>query len=502
MIRKMGRFIYHALPIAAQHKINLRRYLNQISSFPLYTKKISDYFRNRRHSPDFIPLKKTNNLPDVIIFSLKDWDFIIKNRHHSIIVLAKQGYRIFYISKNFLNYTYPGFEAKKILEGLPLYEITLSLKCSPANYNTELSMKGLQKLKKSLADFMLWAQISSVIAFVQHPFWSELAFVLPNSQVIYDRPDHSLTFNEFSAFMSEKEKQLLKEAHLVVTHFQKLYASLNLSNESVALIRDTFDIKNILKKIQEPLVSIIILTYNNLSLTKACLESIQKYTDYKNIEIIIVDNASTDDTPNFLRENYQHRAHYKIIFNKENKGFAAGNNIGLKSAAGEYLILLNNDTRVTPGWIQTMINYFRRNPKLGLLGPVTNNIGNEAKITTKYKNPDNMFPEVNEIIYKNMGNLLSLNTLAFFCVMMPRIILERIGLLDESYEIGFFEDDDYCQRVHQAHYDIYCAQDVFIHHHLSASFDQMGAEKRRNLFEKNKKIYESKWGPWRSHRYR
>lgn len=253
---------------------------------------------------------------------------------------------------------------------------------------------------------------------------------------------------------------------------------------------------------QEPFVSIIILTYNNLELTKACLNSLEANTGYKNMEIIIVDNASTDDTPDFLKKNYQHKKNYQIILNNKNLGFAAGNNIGLKAATGEYLVLLNNDTRVTSGWIRAMVSYFVQYSKMGLLGPITNNIGNEAKISTKYKNPDEMLPEVSEITLKNTGRLRLMKTVAFFCVMIPRKVFEEIGLLDERFGLGFFEDDDYCRRVQQAGYEIYCAEDVFVHHHLSASFDQMKAKSRQKLFEENKKIYESKWGAWQPHQYR
>jgi GT2 family glycosyltransferase len=480
------RYIYHALPIPHQQKIKLRGSLTQLLAFPQRNKKSAADLKNHTHLPAFTPLKKITNFPDIFIFSLIDWNFQTQcPQQYIATALAEQGYRVFYISNNFLNYSYPVFEAKKLSDKLALYYINLSLENGAVRYKEELSVNKIQQLILSLTKFMLWAETSRLIALVQHPFWVEIAFSLPNAQVIYDRIDYPAAFNETSSLILEKENQLLKDAHLVLTESQKL-----------------FNFQNTLEEIQEPLVSIIILTHNNLYLTKACLGSVEKYTDYKNIEIIIVDNASTDNTPDFLRENYQNREHYKIILNPENKGFAAGNNIGLKIARGEYLVLLNNDTRVTPGWFRTMLNHFRRNPNLGLLGPVTNNIGNEAKIHTEYKNPDDMFPEVSEIIYKNMGSLLPLKKIAFFCVMIPRAVFEKIGLLDESYGMGFFEDDDYCQRVQKEKYEIFCAEDVFIHHHLSASFDQMKTKTRQELFEKNKKIYEAKWGEWQPHRYR
>jgi GT2 family glycosyltransferase len=77
-----------------------------------------------------------------------------------------------------------------------------------------------------------------------------------------------------------------------------------------------------------------------------------------------------------------------------------------------------------------------------------------------------------------------------------------VGGLDEQFGMGFFEDDDYCRRVEQAGYAIACAEDVFVHHHLSASFDQLKAAAKQALFEKNRALYEAKWGAWSPHRYR
>jgi GT2 family glycosyltransferase len=68
--------------------------------------------------------------------------------------------------------------------------------------------------------------------------------------------------------------------------------------------------------------------------------------------------------------------------------------------------------------------------------------------------------------------------------------------------MGFFEDDDYCRRIEQQGYRIVCAEDVFIHHHLSASFDRIGAPEKRKIFEESRRRYEAKWGRWDPHRYR
>jgi GT2 family glycosyltransferase len=251
-----------------------------------------------------------------------------------------------------------------------------------------------------------------------------------------------------------------------------------------------------------PRVSVVVVTYNNLELTKVCLDSLDRYSDYANLEVIVVDNASADDTPAYLRAWEAVGGNRRIILNADNRGFAAANNQGLAVATGDYLVMLNNDTHATPGWVATLVGHFRRTPSLGMLGPVTNNIGNEARLDIQYTDMDTMLRAAGAHTRAHAGQLRPLHTAAFFCVMMPRHVYEKVGELDEAFGIGMFEDDDYCRRVQKEGWDIACAEDVFIHHHLSASFSQIKQEKRQAMFEANKAIYEAKWGTWVPHKYR
>lgn len=249
------------------------------------------------------------------------------------------------------------------------------------------------------------------------------------------------------------------------------------------------------------MVSVVVLTYNNLEFTKACLDSLEAFTGYPNWELIVVDNKSGDDTPKFLKGYAASRPNLNVILNDENTGFAAGNNIGLAAAAGEYLIILNNDTFVTQGWMLDLIRHLK-DSNVGLVGPVTNNIGNEAKIDVGYTNMGEMASAAYEYTSRHSRQLLDVRTLAFFGVAMSRQVYAKVGPLDEDFGRGFFEDDDYCNRVRQAGYRVAVAEDVFVHHHLSASFGELDDSVRKELFEKNKAIYEKKWGEWIPHRYR
>lgn len=233
----------------------------------------------------------------------------------------------------------------------------------------------------------------------------------------------------------------------------------------------------------DPKVSIVVVTYNNLDFTRACLASLDAHSQYEHMEIIVVDNASGDGTPAFLSEWVANGQNRKLILNEDNRGFAAANNQGLTVATGEYLVLLNNDTYVTPGWVRTLVRHLQRDRTIGLIGPVTNNIGNEAKIDIAYANMDQMLVESAAYTHRHIGQTYPLRIAAFFCVMMPRTTFEAVGALDEAFGRGFFEDDDYCRRIEQQGMRVVCAKDVFIHHHLSASFNKLKQQDRQQLFE-------------------
>ncbi|MCE4055593.1 glycosyltransferase [Pseudomonas sp. Au-Pse12] len=251
--------------------------------------------------------------------------------------------------------------------------------------------------------------------------------------------------------------------------------------------------------VPQPLISVIVVTHNNLAFTRDCLASLAADPLGRQLEIIVVDNASTDASVEFLQQWASDSGH-SLILNPGNLGFAAANNQGLARARGEFLVLLNNDTQVTTGWAQTLRRHLQRNPQLGLIGPVTNNIGNEAKIDISYRTLKEMPGRAGQHTWRHVDQVVPCATLGFFAVMMPRSTYERVGPLDEAFGLGFFEDDDYCRRVEQAGLSCAFAEDVFIHHHLSASFNQMPDGQRQQLFNRNKALYEAKWGrPWIPH---
>lgn len=253
-----------------------------------------------------------------------------------------------------------------------------------------------------------------------------------------------------------------------------------------------------------PLTSIIVVTYNNLAYTRLCLESLLRHRGYPRFEIIIVDNASCDGTPDYLKSMAAAHPEISVILNPENLGFAAANNQGLARARGERLVLLNNDTIVPRAWLSRLLRHLE-DPQVGLAGPVTNSIGNEARIPVSYSDLFGI-PAFVAAYYTAhpRPKRFDLQVLAMYCVAMRRDVFEKVGPLDEIFGVGMFEDDDYAHRVRLAGYRVVCCEDVFVHHFGETSFNKLKKDGRyRALFEENRAKFEKKWGmAWVPHTYR
>ncbi len=250
-----------------------------------------------------------------------------------------------------------------------------------------------------------------------------------------------------------------------------------------------------------PRASVIVVTYNNLALTRLCLESIVRNSDYPNYEVIVVDNNSTDDTPEYLRRLAAQHSHIQIVLNPENRGFAAANNQGIERSTGERLVLLNNDTVVPPGWLSRLLRHLE-DPSIGMVGPVTNFTGNEARVAVDYQTLGEMEVFAEELMWANSGCVADIHMLAMFCVAFRRDTHEKIGSLDEQFGIGMFEDDDYSLRVKKRNLRVVCAADVFVHHFGQAAFKELIADGTYDpLFTENRRRFESKWSVrWAPHK--
>jgi GT2 family glycosyltransferase/predicted HAD superfamily hydrolase len=279
-------------------------------------------------------------------------------------------------------------------------------------------------------------------------------------------------------------KRMLKV--LVKEFLQKKAAE---TNTTAAVSEEAILPKNI--KVDDMLVSIVIVTFNQYEYTKKCLDSINEFTN-ENYEIIVVDNNSKDGTPDKIKNDFPE---IKLIENAENKGFPLAANQGIKEGQGEYYLLLNNDTIVTQNWLERIIDVAESNPATGIVGPISNQVsGVQIDQNAKYDSIEEMHKYAAKIKMENAGKYFEFPRVAFLCTLIKREVIEKIGGLDERFSPGNFEDDDFCLRAQLAGYKTVVAQDVFIHHYGSKSFKANGVEEYAKRLDLNKQIFIDKWG--------
>ncbi|WP_066022704.1 MULTISPECIES: glycosyltransferase [Clostridium] len=235
------------------------------------------------------------------------------------------------------------------------------------------------------------------------------------------------------------------------------------------------------------LTSIIILTYNNLEYTKQCIESIRKNTKNSEYEIIVVDNCSNDGT----REWLNNQEDIILILNEENVGFPKGCNQGIEVASGDNILLLNNDVIVTHNWLDNMIKCLYSSDNIGAVGPVSNSVSYYQQINTNYTNLEELIDFAQGYNVSDVSKWEDRLKLVGFCMLIKKNVLDEIGLLDEIFSPGNFEDDDLSLRIINAHYRLILCKDTFIHHYGSVSFSQ--DDKYISLLKTNENKFYDKW---------
>lgn len=251
------------------------------------------------------------------------------------------------------------------------------------------------------------------------------------------------------------------------------------------------------------LASILILCFNQLEYTQLCLQSVLRHSRPP-YELLIVDNGSTDETPAYLDDLRTRPGPVRIdiIRNPENRGFPAGCNQALSRAHGRYLVFLNNDTVVTPGWLDGLVAWSLKDwPQNGMVGAVTNYSRPPQEIAVDYADLKGMEPFAARRKKEFAGKALDVERLTGFCLLARRDVLDLVGSLDEQFNQGFFEDDDLSVRVRQAGFKLVVAQDVFVHHFGSRTFTGLGVDCRAQL-TRNFELFRKKWGNEHSAGYR
>jgi GT2 family glycosyltransferase/cytochrome c-type biogenesis protein CcmH/NrfG len=235
------------------------------------------------------------------------------------------------------------------------------------------------------------------------------------------------------------------------------------------------------------LTSIVILTYNQLAFTRMCVDSILQYTD-EPYELIFVDNASSDGTLDYLRSV----PHAHVIANATNRGFPAGANQGMRVARGRQVLLLNNDTVVTTGWLRRLLRALHADPAIGLAGPCSNCVSGEQQIPVPYDDVPGIDGFAWDWGLAHDSKVQETDRLVGFCLLIRKEVIDRVGFLDEQFGIGCFEDDDYCLRVLRAGFRAVIAQDSFVHHFGGRTFVGSAVD-YAGLMERNQAMFLNKW---------
>lgn len=215
-----------------------------------------------------------------------------------------------------------------------------------------------------------------------------------------------------------------------------------------------------------PLTSIVMLTRNGLDLTRRCVDSVKRHTEGP-LEWIAVDNGSDDGTLEF----WHSMDNVKLIANEDNRGFAAGTNQGMMEASGDYILLLNNDTVVTPHWLSSLYAALFRDPNIGIVGPVSNHVAPIQRVPfEEWPAPENLEAYAAKRQKEWAGSGFYAHKLIGFCMLFHRSLLDRIGGFDERFFPGNYEDDDFSIRTRISGKRLWVAQDVFIHHEGQGTF--------------------------------
>ncbi|WP_281889190.1 glycosyltransferase family 2 protein [Paenibacillus sp. YYML68] len=232
-------------------------------------------------------------------------------------------------------------------------------------------------------------------------------------------------------------------------------------------------------------VSIIIPNYNGAHVLEPCLRSIRTHVRVPH-EIIVVDNGSKDASLDISR-----KLGVTVASLPDNRGFPAACNIGLRLATGSTLLLLNNDTLMTPRALEHMLDCLHSSAHIGIVGPMCNYASGKQQLEEPFTNVDDMAARLN---VKDPGKWREVERIVGICFLFRRELYERIGLMDEVFSPGHYEDDDYCYRARQAGYRLMLAGDAFVFHHGSASFNREAAERVQQLLATNRARFIEKWG--------
>ena len=230
---------------------------------------------------------------------------------------------------------------------------------------------------------------------------------------------------------------------------------------------------------------IIIPIWNQSALTKDCIDAILKNTSYP-FRIIIIDNASSDETEEYLialekkfdiNSSSGEGAKILSVRNDKNIGFIKAVNQGIGLSSAPYICILNNDTLVMKGWLKTMISVAESKSDIGIVNPSSNSLGQRPE----KGEPIELFAEK---LKSETEESVEVGAALGFCMLIKREVINKIGLFDEIYGMGNFEDTDFSRRAVKEGYRCVRACGAYVYHRENASFNHLKTfdeEFKRNI---------------------
>ena len=237
-------------------------------------------------------------------------------------------------------------------------------------------------------------------------------------------------------------------------------------------------------------VSIVIPAFNQLEYCRQCVESILTNTSYP-YKLILVDNGSTDGVSDY----FDSVPGAVVVHSPKNLGFAGGVNLGLAHAEG-HVLLHNSDTIAPRFWLERLVEALESADDIGMVGPMSNCVSGSQLIEGLELNSMGAINQFAEDLWQKRGAAVrNVARLVGFCLLIRDRAFGDLGMLDEAYGIGNYEDDDYCMRALRAGYRLCVAEGSFMFHYGSRTFMAMDitGEKWRALIEENEKKFSEKW---------
>jgi GT2 family glycosyltransferase/ubiquinone/menaquinone biosynthesis C-methylase UbiE len=230
--------------------------------------------------------------------------------------------------------------------------------------------------------------------------------------------------------------------------------------------------------------SVVIVTYNSMETIEQCLDSVLAADD---CEVVVVDNASQDGTGTWLQRYAEQHPSVKVLQSAENLGFSAASNAGAAQGSGDYVVLLNPDTVVTPGWLSRMRHHFEGPGQIGAVGPTSDYVAGLQKVELYLPpaSPRSTPAEVAETLARtHAGRSVPTQLLIGFCLMIPRPLFDKLGGLDPELFLGN-DDLDLSWRLREAGYDLRVAVDAFVHHRGQVSFSTVPSATTARLVQES-----------------